>query len=152
MCGNCTEIVFQDCWRNRASVGGSSCSISSLKFALSHREQATIFSLPCLDKTSGCGQNASYACKLSAPHSQDSRLPPPETPDTHLTCRMKESPLNVPFPPLHHCIQATLGICDFLAIRRCPSLGLNDLLAVSLPQEFNSLKCQHLGITILPCQ
>ena len=76
------KVCFTIVMRNQASVGGSSCSISSLKFALSHQEQAAVFSLPCLDKTSGCGQNTSYASKLSAPHSQDSRLLPPGTPDT----------------------------------------------------------------------
>ena len=37
----------------RRRVGGNSYSLSSLKFALSHREQVTVFSLPCLDKTLG---------------------------------------------------------------------------------------------------
>ena len=39
------------------------------------RRQQTLFSLPCLGKTSGCRRNAYYASELSAPHSQDSRLP-----------------------------------------------------------------------------
>lgn len=83
------KVCFTIVMRNQASVGGSSCSISSLKFvALSHQEQAAVFSLPCLDKTSGYRQNTSYASKLSAPHSQDSRLPPPETPNVEADLRV----------------------------------------------------------------
>ena len=68
--------------RNQASGRGSSCSISSLKFALSRREQAAVFShSPRHDvwlQTERLSRLQTFV-----PHSQDSRLPPPETPDAN---------------------------------------------------------------------
>ena len=63
--------------RNQASGRGSSCSISSLKFALSRREQAAVFShSPRHDvwlQTERLSRLQTFV-----PHSQDSRLPSPE--------------------------------------------------------------------------
>ena len=63
--------------RNQASGRGSTCSISSLKFALSRREQAAVFShSPRHDvwlQTERLSRLQTFV-----PHSQDSRLPSPE--------------------------------------------------------------------------
>ena len=63
--------------RNQASGRGSSCSVSSLKFALSRREQATAFSH---SPRQDIWLQTERLLRLQTfvPHSQDSRLPSPE--------------------------------------------------------------------------
>ena len=63
--------------RNQASGRGSSCSVSSLKFALPRREQAAAFShSPRQDVW--LQTERLLRLQTFVPHSQDSRLPSPE--------------------------------------------------------------------------